>query len=139
MFVQRDMRLQKSRVILDTNLWISLFLIKSNLKNYRQIFNDNIEIIDELIDVCCRPKFQKYFEKTDIEELVLLIHRNCTYVKIRSKLKACKDPKDDFLLNLSIDAHANYLITGDKDLLQLKMIGKTTILPFSEFISKHNS
>lgn len=46
----------------------------------------------------------------------------------------CRDEKDNFLLNLSIDSKADYLITGDKDLLVLEKIEWTEIMSFTDFI-----
>ena len=46
----------------------------------------------------------------------------------------CRDEKDNFLLNLSVDGKADYLVTGDKDLLVLEMINKTRILTYRELI-----
>jgi len=37
------------------------------------------------------------------------------------------------LLSLSIDSKADYLITGDHDLLELKIFNKTKILTITEF------
>lgn len=45
----------------------------------------------------------------------------------------CRDPKDDFLLELSRASRADYLITGDKDLLELEKYKKTEIIPAKEF------
>jgi predicted nucleic acid-binding protein len=56
-------------------------------------------------------------------------------VQIKSKIKACRDPKDDFLLSLAVDGKATHLITGDKDLLILKKFGKTKILTATEYLS----
>jgi len=43
------------------------------------------------------------------------------------------DPKDNFLLALAKDGNADYLITGDNNLLSLKEFGKTKIVTLSEF------
>ncbi|HET8837508.1 MAG TPA: putative toxin-antitoxin system toxin component, PIN family [Flavobacteriaceae bacterium] len=55
---------------------------------------------------------------------------------VTSNLKLCRDGKDDFLLNLSLDGEVDYLVTGDKDLLVLEKIGKTEILTYREFLKK---
>jgi uncharacterized protein len=47
----------------------------------------------------------------------------------------CRDSKDNFLLSLAIDGRADYLLTGDSALLDLKKIGKTKIITISEFLS----
>ena len=45
----------------------------------------------------------------------------------------CRDPKDDYLLELALVSDADFLITGDKDLLDIKEIGNCQILTATEF------
>ncbi len=54
-------------------------------------------------------------------------------VDVRSKVELCRDPKDNFLLALAKDGDADYLITGDADLLVLKEFEKTKIVTLAEF------
>lgn len=42
--------------------------------------------------------------------------------------------KDDFLLALARDADADYLISGDADLLTLGQFGRTKIMKLPDFI-----
>ena len=53
---------------------------------------------------------------------------------VKSKIELCRDSKDDFLLSLAMDSKADYLITGDNDLLDLKTIGKTKIYYHSRLL-----
>ncbi len=54
-------------------------------------------------------------------------------VKIKSQVKICRDPKDNFLFELSKDGNADFLLTGDKDLLEFEKYGKTKILTITKF------
>lgn len=45
----------------------------------------------------------------------------------------CRDPKDDYLLELALVSEADYLITGDKDLLTVEKIGSCQIVTAMEF------
>jgi hypothetical protein len=54
-------------------------------------------------------------------------------VKLKKIDKICRDPKDEFLLALSKESKANYLITGDKDLLDIKVYGRTKIVTVKQF------
>jgi predicted nucleic acid-binding protein len=45
----------------------------------------------------------------------------------------CRDEKDNYLLTLAIDSEADFLITGDNDLLELVKLNNTVILKFTEF------
>lgn len=125
-------------VILDTNLWIS-FLISQNfsfLDEYiesgkvKLIFSD--ELFAEFIMVAERPKLRKYFSKEDLESLIQIIDKFGTLTEVTSEINLCRDKKDNFLLNLAVDSNADYLVTGDKDLLDIGKINKTQILTMSE-------
>ena len=49
-----------------------------------------------------------------------------------------RDEKDNFLLSLSKDSNANFLITGDRDLLDIKEFESTKIMTISEFLEQKN-
>lgn len=127
------------RVILDTNLWISFLISKdySYLDDYiinkRVILIFSNELFNEFLEVINRPKFKKYFSKKETAYLVSQIERYAHMVEVVSDKMLCRDSKDNFLLNLSIDSKADYLITGDKDLLDLKKIESTLILTITDF------
>lgn len=94
------------------------------------------ELLEEFIDVVSRPKFKKYFSKKDIEKFLAYFDQYGELKKVTSDIKLCRDEKDNFLLNLSVDSKADFLITGDKDLLILDKVVKTKIVTFSEFINR---
>lgn len=132
--------MKNKKVILDTNLWIS-FLITKKLNQLDELIeNTDItlifsnELIEEFIDVVSRPKFKKYFSKKEIEKILEYFDQFGKLIKVKSDIQICRDKKDNFLLNLSVDSKANYLITGDKDLLVLENIEKTKILTFADFL-----
>jgi hypothetical protein len=52
-----------------------------------------------------------------------------------SNKKLCRNEKDVFLSNLSVDGNANYLIIGDQDLLILKQIENTKIITMTDFLT----
>ena len=77
-------------------------------------------------------KFAKYFTNEDIENLLDVFNYLGILINVTSNIKICRDSKDNFLLNLAIDSKANYLVTGDKDLLEIKKIKRTKILTIKE-------
>ena len=133
------MQIKRNRIIIDTNLWISYLITKGFKRLDKLIFNDEArlvfsqELIDEFIEVSKRPKFKKHFSSDDVSSLLILFDTFGEFVKVKSNVNVCRDLKDNFLLSLSIDSQANYLITGDNDLLELKNFGKTIILTISDF------
>lgn len=68
--------------------------------------------------------------------MIDVFERYIEIINVKSQIQVCRDPNDDFLLALAKDGTADYLITGDKDLLSLKKFEHTRIITFSEFTEK---
>lgn len=134
------MRNKASRIIIDTNLWISFLLTRDFTKLDEIIFSRqgilvfSEELLNEFLEVARRPKFRRFFSAAAIEELLETISEYADFVKVKIKTDACRDPKDNFLLSLSVDGNADYLLTGDKDLLILGKFEGTTIMKISDFL-----
>lgn len=132
--------MKNNKIILDTNLWISFLISKKFSQIDKLIENKKItlvfsdELIEEFVDVVRLPKFEKYFSKSDVEKLLDCFDQYGELIKVKSDVNICRDEKDNFLLNLSIDSKADYLITGDNDLLVLMQIEKTKIITFTDFM-----
>lgn len=57
-------------------------------------------------------------------------------IPVSSVLKLSRDPKDDMFLNLAVDGHEDYLISGDPDLLVLNPFQNIKILRPIDFLSE---
>lgn len=133
------------RLILDTNLWIS-FLISSKYEKLDKLLFDqkctllfSRELLEEFITVAERPKLKKYFSNNDLIDLLETIDEVAEFVEVTTEVTECRDPKDNFLLSLAIDGDADFLLTGDHDLLVLERVGDTEIKTISEFLDQQNS
>jgi hypothetical protein len=130
------------RIVIDTNLWISFLITKSFQKldsiilahNPRICFSD--ELLQELAASIAKPKLSKHFGAHAIEEMIFAFSDYIQVVEVRSKVDVCRDPNDNFLLALCKDGFADYLLTGDKDLLELERFGKTRIMTISAFVKE---
>jgi putative PIN family toxin of toxin-antitoxin system len=127
-----------SRIVIDTNLWVSFLITKDFTKLDTIIFARqgtlvfSQELLDEFLEVVNRPKY--FFSETVVVELLETIEEFADFVNVRSEIKLCRDPKDNFLLSLSLDGNADYLLTGDKDLLDLAKFEKTKITTITDFL-----
>ena len=133
------MQTNKIRVIVDTNLWISS-LIGRQLANLREILSyPSVELVvterlmQEVLLVAQRPKFAKYFRAEDVEQLRLWMEQNMINIPLTVIPTRCRDPKDDYLLELAVQAKAIYLVSGDSDLLELGTIGDCKIMTVAQF------
>jgi hypothetical protein len=131
-------RKKKIKIIIDTNLFIS-FLIGKRLGGLKKTLVDSIvqlifseQNIEELEIVTKRPKFKKYFNESDVANLIDLLYTVGTIIKIKEVPEISRDPKDNFLLALSDKSKAEYLVTGDTDLLVIGEYKKTKIITIDQ-------
>jgi len=130
------------KLIIDTNLWVSFIISnKQNLldsllfsEEARLLFSK--ELITEIEQTITKPKLKKYFGTNALEEMLSTFEPFIDFIEVKSIVTVCRDTKDNFLLALAKDGQADYLLTGDKDLLELKKFGKTKIKTIVTFIDE---
>ena len=131
------------RVVIDTNLCISM-LIGKRVKPLRQVFvSSDYELaisedfVEEILAVTSRPKFARYFNAEDVQGFVQFLEEYSTKFQIGNIPQRCRDPKDDFLLELAIVSDADCLLSGDADLTDMKQIGHCKIMTVTEFMQTY--
>ena len=131
---------RRVKIVVDTNLWISFLMsLPTERRLRRLLLSDKIDILfsrelfDELETTAKRRKFRKYFDTAQIETLLQMLVEIVKIVDVHSVMEICRDSEDNYLLALAQDGNADYLITGDGDLLTLKKLGKTKIVTLTEF------
>ena len=130
---------KKIRLVVDANVWISTLLSPKFQSRVECIFNLEYHLLVseqlfcELDRTIRKPYLEKQINRTDYRGLVSRLKSFAELVDVRSVVEICRDPKDNFLLALAKDGNADYLITGDHDLLVLNEFEKTKIIELSEF------
>ncbi len=128
------------KLIVDTNLWVS-FIISNKLNlldpllfngDARLLFS--VELIAEIQETIAKPRLKKYFGTNALDQMFSAFEPFIDLVTVESIVTACRDPRDNFLLALAKDGKADYLLTGDSDLLIIKKFRKTKITTLAEFI-----
>ncbi|MTJ06960.1 putative toxin-antitoxin system toxin component, PIN family [Anabaena sp. UHCC 0204] len=130
------------KIIIDTNLWIS-FLIGKELKDLKDLLVAETiivviseQILEEITLVTQCPKLQKYFPSNKVHELIQLLRTIGVFINITSEVFICRDAKDNYLLALAKDSDANFLVTGDQDLLVITKFENTEIVTYQELLLK---
>ena len=127
------------KVIFDTNVWISFLIGKSLsfIKTYISTGEIKVVITEQLLkeikEVTSRDKFKKYFPPESVLELIELLETIAEKVEIKPTHFINRDPKDNFLMDLIDFSKADYLVTGDKDLLVHNPFKSATILTPANF------
>ena len=137
------------KAILDCNIWIS-FLIGHQAEWTGRFLTDTRfevyvcdELLNEIHDVCSRPKIRSRINDEELEDFFRIIYAFCHVAKIESEVQSdIRDPKDLYLLSLAETVAADYIVSGDADLLALQQHKTTrmmTLANFKELAMNHQS
>ena len=125
------------KVVLDSSVMIAAFatrglcdsILEYCLENH-EVFLSNHLILE--IQKNLRKKIKLGLD--EIEEIVSYFKDNMVLLEpTRLPLDSCRDVNDVPVLGLCVVAEANYLITGDKDLLVLGKFSDTVIVTPRQF------
>lgn len=126
--------------IFDTNVLISAALIKNSptesaLKKaigYGMLAFSS-QTFDELVEILKRPKFEKYLKESERKEFLINILSVSQLVNPSRNFEICRDSRDNIFLDLIFESRADYLITGDQDLLVLGFFESAKIISPADF------
>jgi hypothetical protein len=136
------------RVLLDANIFISFLLNPTQPGAVRRVVAGAIRgdftlllpaaLLEEFVSKI--PTRTYLAERISTEELAsfaaILREVGEVVAEIKTEIPAVtRDPKDDYLLAYAIVGEADYLVTGDKDLLFLESVGSLTIVKPVDFIT----
>ena len=130
-------------MVLDTNLVLSaLIFSKGRLAELRSAWQRGLCVplastatATELIRVLAYPKFK--LPASDQEELLADYLPHCRSVRIPArlpKLPLCRDSSDQMFLELAAAGKADFLVTGDNDLLVLANEFSRSIVTVGAFL-----
>lgn len=131
------------RVVIDTNIFISSFFNPNGnpkrvidlWKNGKITICITEEILKEYVKVLAGLGFSN---EPELEELLGLFKKknNIIYIASTPKFNLIKDdPDDDKFIECTVAARAQYIISGDKHLLNLKTFQNITVISPSEFLN----
>lgn len=136
--------MNKLKFVFDCNVIVSAFLFK-NSQPRLALEKAKIEgiillsdaIIDELINVIKRKKFDRYLSLNIREMLLDNLIELADKITVNETIIDCRNPKDNKYLEVAISGKAQYIITGDNDLLVLNPFREIEIIKPEKFLSKY--
>jgi putative PIN family toxin of toxin-antitoxin system len=134
------------KIILDTNIIISALIQRS----YPYLILQNLvfeklvdlcisdELFKEYIDVINRPKFNRYPDFQSKSELVLIqvLELGIKYKPI-DKFEIIEDVDDNKILELAVEAKADFIITGNTNDFTFSMFRGTKIVTPAVYWEQH--
>jgi uncharacterized protein len=129
------------RFVFDTNVVVSALLLADSIP--RQAFDKaldqgtvliSVPVILELADVLSRKKLNKYLLENERMRFLIGLLRETELIDTTETITICRDPKDNKFLELAVDGNADYIVTGDADLLVLHPFRGIQILTPRDFL-----
>lgn len=134
------------RIVIDTNVFVSSLLTRQGdaaqvLKAWRKrqfLLLASSAIIAEIQATISRPSIRKKYaiQDEEIEQLVALLGQDALVVPGQADVIGSipDDPKDEMFLSCALDGEADYIISGDKHLLNLEEFRGISILTIKQFL-----
>ena len=133
----------KARIVLDTNNLISAIFFEKG--NEARVLDEalagrvrllaSLETLQEFQETLSRPKFQ--LSPSEVLAIFQLIVSTCEIVLAPQMAKVkCRDPDDQKFLDCAVAGRADFLVTGDRDLLTMRHVGRTKIVTAVELARK---
>lgn len=131
------------RLVIDTNLWVSRLLLPKSVSaqavdkamRWGQPLMSH-ETLSELTKVLARPKFDRYVSREGRQQFLRKLGGVVKLVPIVQRVQICRDPKDDKFLDLALAGQAEYLLTGDNDLLVLNPFHGIKIITPTDWLNQ---
>ncbi len=134
------------RVLIDTNLFIA-YLLKPHEDHIIALTLDaaaagQVTLLtpEALLaeigrTVRRKPQLLQIITAAQLDRFLALLQAICEEIpRITESIPAVmRDPKDDYLLAYAVVGQANYLVSGDKDLLELPSLPHVTIVDSGQF------
>ena len=129
--------------VVDTNILIRALIkprgtvgpVITRLRNGDYTLVYSTPLLDELIEKLALPRIRHKYRLgvNEIEALVALIALRGALVTPSRRVKVCRDPDDDMVIEAALAGMAEYVVTGDKDLLTLKEFESVRFLTRARF------
>jgi putative PIN family toxin of toxin-antitoxin system len=127
------------RVVIDTNVFISAaFLphslpgqIISRVREGKILWVASPEIIEEITRVLLSPRVRKRHGLTgkQVSKILAGLIQGAEITPGIVRVKASRDPEDNKFLACAVEGQADYIVSGDKDLTDLKSYQGIPIVP----------
>ena len=133
-----------TRAVVDTNILIRALIkpqgavgpVLTRLRNgdYTLLYAE--PLLDELMAKLALPRIRDKYHLTDddVETVLALILLRGEPVMPQRRITACRDPKDNIVLEVAVAGEADYIVTGDNDLLVLHPFEGIPIVGPAEFL-----
>jgi putative PIN family toxin of toxin-antitoxin system len=133
-----------TRAVVDTNILIRVLIkpqgtvgpVLTRLRDGDYVLLYAEPLLDELVAKLALPRIRDKYHLTDedVETVLALILLRGEPVLPQRRITACRDPKDNIVLEVAVAGEADYIVTGDDDLLVLHSFEGIPIVGPADFL-----
>jgi len=129
------MQRKNKRAVLDVNVWISIFrsdgfrVVRSFIARNTTLLRSQ-ELANELEEVI---RYKKFKWRKPPEYYLRFFYSFTVFVPTVLVFTDCRDPKDNYLFDLAIQSQADYLVSGDDDVLVTSIPPPTKVISYTQF------
>lgn len=130
------------RVVIDTNVLISAIFWSGKPKQLlnlvrrgKIIFVTSKYLLAELKEVLTRNDKPFKLSEEDAQRVLAAILNLAEVVEPHTLVTACRDDADNRVLECAVDGRAEWIVTGDSDLLDLEVFQGIKIAAVADFLS----
>lgn len=135
------------RAVIDTNILVSgLFSESGSIAELMDLWTDGVfelvtseEIIEELYRTLHKPSVQKHFKPTEdeiIDYIEVIRDRAILTPGLHKTDRIRDDPTDNKFLSAAIEAKADFIVSGDKHLKDVKQFQGIKIVDTKSFVER---
>lgn len=130
----------KLKVVLDTNVYLSGIIFGGNSRHILDLAIENkITIFTSpsiLLEVSEKLNKKFKWNEDQIITVIKAISKTAEVIKPQNKLKIVKsDPSDNKIIEAAVEGNTEYIVSGDKHLLDIKQFRSIQIVSPSQFLS----
>ena len=127
------------RVVFDTNVYISAFVIPGSLSDdaYSRARLGDVELFTSvaiLTELASKLREKFDWNEDRIRTALKAISRTARVVKTTPHLSIVRDPTDNRILECAEKVDADLIVTGDPHLLRLRRFGHAGVVRVSTFL-----
>ncbi len=125
------------RVVVDTNLLVSYLI--AHHPPLAEIMDGHLAhgdftlltapvLLEELARVLQYPRLQRYYDAETRVRFVALVAALSEMMDLPDEVpRICRDPADDWVIACAVAGGADVIVSGDRDLLDIKSVGDIPI------------
>jgi uncharacterized protein len=126
-------------VVIDSGVWISALAFGGtpDLAIQKAVGIDRVAVCDQIKNEIAKTLARKIgWDRSRLTQAFAIYFKDAIWVPITGLVRGvCRDPNDDAIIECALQAEAELIVSGDKDLLVIKNYKRIRIITPTQYIA----